>query len=291
MEWRRMSLEPFIIQSKESTVDQPVLLTIAPWMASFPEITAGFTSRLGGVSQAPFSTLNCGLHVNDNEADVVRNRKRIADALGQPFTSFTYGEQVHGKDIAIVSLNEQGMGRNSRETALQAKDGFITKEKGIFLCAQFADCVPLFFYDPVQRVVGLAHAGWKGTVLNISMATISLMTHTFGSQPSDIRAAIGPSIGTCCYEVDETVASRVRQVLEETQSTHEEREAVITDKCNDKYMLNLQQLNRKLIEQAGILSSHIEVTQLCTSCRTDLFFSHRKEGGSTGRMIAWIGLR
>ena len=158
------------------------------------------------------------------------------------------------------------------------------------LCAQFADCVPLFFYDPVRRVVALAHAGWKGTVLNISMATISLMKHTFGSQPSDIYAVVGPSIGACCYEVDVTVASRVEQVLDEIKATPEHRDAIITNNGNQKYMLNLQVLNRKLIEQAGILSSRIEVTQLCTSCRTDLFFSHRKEGGSTGRMIAWIGL-
>ncbi|MDR6551390.1 peptidoglycan editing factor PgeF [Paenibacillus qinlingensis] len=285
-------MEPFVVQpTLQPTEDLPVLLPIAPWMLSFPEITAGFSSRLGGVSQAPFSTLNLGLHVNDNDLDVIHNRERVAAALGQSFTSFTYAEQVHGKDIAIVTLDEQGMGRESRATALQAKDGFITKEKGIVLCAQFADCVPLYFYDPVQRVVGLAHAGWKGTVLNISMATISLMTHTFGSQPSDIYAAIGPSIGACCYEVDATVATRVWLAFEEAQIPQEEQEAIITDKGNGKYMLNLQQLNRKLIEQAGILSSHIEVTQLCTSCRTDLFFSHRKEGGSTGRMIAWIGLR
>ncbi|OCT17224.1 multicopper polyphenol oxidase [Paenibacillus pectinilyticus] len=283
-------MEPFVVQAQKTNEDQPVLLTIANWMSAFPEITAGFTTRLGGVSEAPFTSLNCGLHVNDRPSDVVRNRERIADVLGQPFDAFTYAEQVHGKEIAIVSLNEQGMGRTSRETALQATDGFITKESGIVLCAQFADCVPLYFYDPVQRVVGLAHAGWKGTVLNISMATISLMTHTFGSRPSDIRAAIGPSIGACCYEVDETVASRVRQVFEEIQMTQVEQEAIITNKGNHKYQLNLQELNRKLIEQAGILSSHIEVTQLCTSCRTDLFFSHRKESGSTGRMIAWIGL-
>ncbi|KRE90438.1 multicopper polyphenol oxidase [Paenibacillus sp. Soil766] len=285
-------MEPFVVQpSLQSNEDHPVLLPIASWMSLFPEITAGFSTRLGGVSQAPFSTLNLGLHVNDNQDDVVRNRELVADAVGQSFASFTYAEQVHGKDIAIVSLNEQGMGRDCREKALQAKDGFITNEQGIVLCAQFADCVPLYFYDPVKRAVGLAHAGWKGTVLNISMATISLMTHTFGSRPSDIRAAIGPSIGVCCYEVDQTVASRVRLVIEETQITSEEQKAIITDKGNEKYMLNLQLLNQKLIEQAGILSSHIEVTQLCTSCRTDLFFSHRKEGGSTGRMIAWIGLR
>ncbi|OAS13627.1 peptidoglycan editing factor PgeF [Paenibacillus oryzisoli] len=285
-------MEPFALEpTVHSDEDRPVLLPIASWISLFPEITAGFSTRKGGVSEAPYSTLNLGLHVNDNPVDVVRNRERVAEAVGQPFTSFTYAEQVHGKDIAIVSLDEQGRGRDSRETALQAKDGFITKEKDIVLCAQFADCVPLFFYDPIQRVVALAHAGWKGTVLNISMATISLMTHTFGSRPSDIRAAIGPSIGICCYEVDQTVASRVRLVFEESQLSTEDQEAIIKDNGNEKYMLNLQLLNQKLIEQAGILSSHIEVTQLCTSCRTDLFFSHRKEGGSTGRMIAWIGLR
>ena len=143
----------------------------------------------------------------------------IAEAVGQPFEAFTYAEQVHGNEVTVVSLQEKGMGRASRETAIQAKDGFITNEKGIVLCAQFADCVPLFFYDPVKRVAGLAHAGWKGTVLNISMATISLMTHTFGSQATDIRAAIGPSIGACCYEVDETVANRVNDVLTDVKAS------------------------------------------------------------------------
>ncbi|MCY9669467.1 peptidoglycan editing factor PgeF [Paenibacillus alginolyticus] len=280
-------MEPFVKQDKE---DRPVLFTIANWMEQYSELTAGFTSRHGGVSQAPYSTLNCGLHVSDVPEHVVRNRELLAEAVGQPFEAFTYAEQVHGNEVTVVSLHERGMGRTSRETAIQAKDGFITNEKGIVLCAQFADCVPLFFYDPVKRVAGLAHAGWKGTVLNISMATISLMTHTFGSQAADIRAAIGPSIMACCYEVDETVASRVKHVLADIKASSEERQAVMVDKGNGKYMLNLQELNRKLLQQAGILSSHIEVSQLCTSCSTDHFFSHRKEGGSTGRMIAWIGL-
>jgi YfiH family protein len=284
---RETTVEPFVKQAKE---DGPVLFTIASWMEQYSELTVGFTSRHGGVSQAPYATLNSGLHVNDVPEHVIRNRELIAEAVGQPFEAFTYAEQVHGNEVTIVSLQEKGMGRASRETAIQAKDGFITNEKGIVLCAQFADCVPIFFYDPVKRVAGLAHAGWKGSVLNISMATISLMTHTFGSQATDIRAAIGPSIRACCYEVDETVANRVTHVLMDIKASSEERQAVMVDKGNGKYMLNLQELNRKLLLQAGILSSHIEVSQLCTSCSTDLFFSHRKEGGSTGRMIAWIGL-
>lgn len=281
-------VEPFVKQVKEG---QPALFTIESWMDPYEELTAGFTSRHGGVSEAPYSTLNCGLHVLDKPEHVIRNRELLAKAVGQPFDAFTYAEQVHGNEVTVVSLREKGIGRTSRESAIQAKDGFITREKGIVLCAQFADCVPLFFYDPVQQVVGLSHAGWKGTVLNISMATISLMTHTFGSQPKDIRAAIGPSIGVCCYEVDDTVATRVYAVLEEMNTSPEEQLRVISGKENGKYMLNLQELNRKLLVQAGIMSSHIEVTQLCTSCRSDEFFSHRKEGGSTGRMVAWIGLR
>ncbi|MDD9270043.1 peptidoglycan editing factor PgeF [Paenibacillus sp. GCM10023248] len=281
-------MEPFVQQTKE---DQPVLYTIASWMDQFEKVTAGFTSRHGGVSEAPYSTLNCGLHVHDLPDHVIRNRELLAEAVGEPFEAFTYGEQVHGNEIAIVRQADKGRGRTSRESAIQARDGFVTNEKGIVLCAQFADCVPLFFYDPVRHVAGLSHAGWKGSVLNISMATISLMTHTFGSQPSDIRAAIGPSIGVCCYEVDRTVADRVYAVLAEIQASQAEQLEVIRSKENGKYMLNLQELNRKLLRQAGILSSHIEVSQLCTSCRTDTFFSHRREGGSTGRMVAWIGLR
>ncbi|MFD0692736.1 peptidoglycan editing factor PgeF [Paenibacillus sp. GCM10027628] len=281
-------MEPFVEQKKD---DQPVLFTIDSWMKQYPELTAGFTSRHGGVSESPYTSMNCGLHVNDVPEHVVENRLLLAKAIGLPFESFTYAEQVHGKEVIVVSNQEKGMGRLTREGAIQAKDGFITNEKGIVLCAQFADCVPLYFYDPVNRAVGLAHAGWKGTVLKISMATISLMTHTFGSRPEHIRAAIGPSIGVCCYEVDDMVASRVYEALSDIGSSPDQAYPIIQSKENGKYMLNLQELNRILIEQAGILSSHIEVTQLCTSCSTDTFFSHRKEGGVTGRMVAWIGLK
>ncbi|MEW9698085.1 peptidoglycan editing factor PgeF [Paenibacillus sp. SI8] len=280
-------MEPFVKQEKDG---QPTLFTIQSWMDQYPEVTAGFTSRHGGVSKAPYSSLNCGLHVNDIAEDVIRNRQLLAEALGQPFESFTYAEQVHSNEVIAVSRQERGMGRSTRNSAIQAKDAFMTNEPGIFLCAQFADCVPLFFYDPVRQVVALAHAGWKGTVLNISMATISAMTHTFGSQPEHIRAAIGPSIGACCYEVDETVAGRVREVIPNAEAMSAKRWNVLQEKGNGKFMLNLQELNRILMEQAGILSSHIEVTQLCTSCKSDVFFSHRKEGGMTGRMIAWIAL-
>ena len=221
---------------------------------------------------------------------MIQNRRRLADALELPFEAFIFGEQVHGSEVQVVTAQDKGKGRTSREDAIQARDGFVTNERGIILCTLYADCVPLYFYDPVQQAIGLAHAGWKGTVLQISLEAISAMAHTFGSRPEHLYAAIGPSIGPCCYEVDARVISQVNEVLRQMDAPPETREQVYTQTSRDSYQLNLQALNRILMLKAGILSSRIEVTQLCTSCASDTFFSHRKEGGHTGRMAAWIAL-
>lgn len=281
-------MEPFVRNEREG---QPVLFDIQSWLERFPGLTAGFTSRHGGVSSQPFTSLNCGLHVEDDPEAVVTNRERLAGALGFSLEDLVFGEQVHSADVALLTQADKGKGVASRSSAIQSKDGFVTNEKGVVICALFADCVPLFFYDPIQQAAGLAHAGWKGTVSKISVATVSLMANTFGSKPQDVYAVIGPSIGVCCYEVDQTVASKVKDVLSEMESSDELETKVMTERPQGKFMLNLQELNRNLLLEAGILSSRIEVTQLCTSCSTEWFFSHRKEGGSTGRMAAWIAMK
>jgi YfiH family protein len=283
-------MEPFQKVTSEQD-EQPVLFYIQSWMNAFPDLTAGFTSRLGGVSEKPFASFNCGLHVNDLNEHVVTNRQRLAETLEIPFDAFTYAEQVHGNEIAVITKAEKGKGRASRVDAIQSRDGFVTNEKELVLCALFADCVPIFFYDSVLEVAGLAHAGWKGTLLNVAGATIQAMNEQFGSKPEHIRAAIGPSIGLCCYEVDQKVAEPVKRVIHDMNAAPGLLQKVLQPKMNQKYMLNLQELNRNFIEKAGILSSHIEVTELCTSCRTDVFFSHRQENGATGRMTAWIAMR
>jgi hypothetical protein len=209
-----------------------------------------------------------------------------------PFAANTYAEQVHGTNIVVVGAGERGAGCDSRESAIQAADGLLTAEVGVALNLMYADCVPLYFYDPVRRVVGLAHAGWKGTVGNIAREAVRRMAETFGSKPEELLAAIGPSIGVCCYEVDEAVAAKVRPVLEKIGATPAERVQVLQNgRTTGKYMLDLQTFNRLLLMEAGILSAHIELSHLCTSCNTDRFFSHRAEGGRTGRMAAWIALR
>jgi YfiH family protein len=149
----------------------------------------------------------------------------------------------------------------------------------------------LYFWDPVRKAAGLSHAGWKGSVLQIAEETVAQMRRLYGTAAKDLKAAIGPSIGMCCYEVDDTVIRQVENALKELgQVGIANREAVYRNAGNGKYMLSLQQLNRQIMIKAGIPVSNIEVTSLCTSCLTDTFYSHRKEGGKTGRMAAWIGI-
>jgi polyphenol oxidase len=273
-------MEPFIRHNRD---DAPEVYRIESWMAAFPGLTAGFTGRSGGVSKEPYHSFNCGLHVDDNPGDVAVNRKRLADTVGIPLESWTFGEQVHGCDVQLVEPGHSGRGTMSREDAFQAKDAFITRESGIVLAGLFADCVPLFFVDPVHRAVGLAHAGWKGTVLRVASGTIRAMEEKFGSRPENIRAAAGPSIGACCYEADDRIITRVRQEADV------EGAPFFTPSAEGKYKLSLQEINRQIMIEAGILPYHIEITKLCTGCNTRHFFSHRMEQGLTGRMAAWIG--
>lgn len=259
---------------------------IVSWTDNYSDLTAGISSRQGGVGEAPFESFNLALHVNDQEGHVIENRKRLAEQLGFPFEAWTCGEQIHGNHIFVVTESDRGKGRESRDDAIQNVDGLITDQRGILLTAYYADCVPLYFYDPVAQVIGLAHAGWKGTVHDIAGEMIRTMHSQFGSKPEEILAAIGPSIGQCCYEVDSVV---IRQ-LQEKMGSLEGNKAVDT-KENGKFMLDLKECNRQRLLKEGILPYHIEITRRCTSCQTDLFFSHRKEKGQTGRMAAWIGLR
>lgn len=284
-------MEPFILHHAENGCDY---LALDRWMDQYPFLTAGFTTRRGGISKEPYHSLNCGLHVDDQSGLVVENRRRLSEAAGIPFEGCTYAEQVHGKEIQVVTKALRGAGNDSREKAIQAKDGFVTNEPGIFLHALYADCVPLYFFDPVKKAVGLAHAGWRGTALQIAKSTVETMSAAFGSKPRDMLAVIGPSIGMCCYEVDEAVVARMAHLWEDLHNKDGKRsnpDRPYDQKADGKYMLNLQEINRQIMIKAGILPSHIELSTLCTSCQTDLLFSYRKENGKTGRMAAWIGLR
>lgn len=264
------------------------LLFIRSWMERDSGLTAGFTSRHGGVSSGEFGSLNCGLHVEDIHEDVVTNRHKLAEALHVDLQQCTYAEQVHGNKVLKVTRSHAGAGIDSRERAIQATDAFITNESGLFLHVMFADCVPLYFYDPVGRVVGLAHAGWKGTVLQIATHTLNLMHQEYGTKAEHVMAAIGPSIQGCCYEVNDTVVSQFSSLMQKLDISNTEANGnipIYESKQNGKYNLNLQQMNRQIMIKAGIMPSHIEMSSLCTSCRSDIFFLIAKK---RGKQAEWL---
>ncbi len=287
-------MEPFQWIEKQQ---QPSYFELSTWMEIDSELQAGFSSRLGGVSQAFQGGLNCALHVGDQQEYVMENRKRLADCAGFDVDAWTCAEQVHDNNVFVVKAEHKGAGLRSRDSAIQHSDALVTNVPGVVLTSFYADCVPLYFFDPVRRVIGLAHAGWKGTVLEIGVRTVEKMQQEFGSQPHEIRAAIGPSIGGCCYEVDDRVAGPMRKLWNEKIGDSSSGIGELDDlpfrsiPGKDTTMLNLQHINRQLLLKAGIQQAHIEKTQLCTSCNTDQFFSHRKEKGKTGRMVSWIGLK
>jgi YfiH family protein len=272
-------MEPFQLRSEDGDTS---LLMLQSWCES-NGVTAGFTTR---------QAMNMALHVGDDPESVLNNRRRVAEQLGWPYEFFTCAEQVHGNHLHIVTRKDAGRGREDRISAFANTDALITNEPDILLVMFFADCVPLYFYDPVTESIGLAHAGWKGTVSEIAVKTVEKMKEAYGVEPGNLRAAIGPSISGSCYEVDESVLQHVRPLLESLQvgkNTLEANTIIQPHENNNRALLDLKHLNRHLMIKAGILPSRIEMSSWCTASRTDLLFSHRKENGITGRMMSWLG--
>ncbi len=194
---------------------------------------------------------------------------------------WSFSAQDHHTVIRRVTEEDRGKGI-WREKDYQSVDGLITDVPGLTLVTHYADCVPLFFLDPVRRAVGLTHAGWRGTVSSIGPITVRRMREEFGTDPKDLKAAVGPSIGKCCYEVDDVVADRVRALAGISS------EQVLFPKENGRYQLDLWELNRQLLVGAGIPQTQITVSGVCTCCHSDLLFSHRATGGRRGGLAAFL---
>ncbi|MDQ0059415.1 peptidoglycan editing factor PgeF [Paenibacillus harenae] len=269
----------------------PSLFLLSEWGKANPDLTAGFTGRNGGVSGGQWRSLNVGLHVGDDAAVVVANRQRLADAIDWPFEAWTCAEQVHGNKVYKVTSADKGKGKLSLDDVIPDCDAIMTNEPNVLLTSFYADCVPLYFYDPEHGAVALAHAGWRGTVRRIAEETIRAMEKAYGSKPEALMAAIGPAIDSCCYEVDGVVIEQVEKVIASLGLSAETADIVLQKSDNGKAHINLKEINRQIMIKAGILPIHIELTKWCTGCRRDLFFSHRMENGLTGRMASWIGIR
>jgi hypothetical protein len=235
-------------------------------LAGQPLVHAVFT-RLGGVSQGHFATLNVGGSVGDDEQAVAENHQRIYAALGLGAGQVVTTRQVHGNRVAIVDGRQAG-------TVVPNTDGLATATPGLGLLLRFADCQPILLYDPEHHALGLAHAGWRGVAQGIARRAVEAMQEAFGSQPAALLAGLGPAIGPCCYTVGHEVAAAMGYVLPDWKAAMELQ-------GEDHWRLDLSAANAQLLAAAGV--THIEQAGICTACRNDEFFSHRADGGRTGR--------
>lgn len=258
-----------------------VYLTI-PAFTDTGLVAHAFTTRAGGVSPAPYESLNLGFHVGDDPGNVIANRERACRLLGTGLSRLVAGGQVHGNRVVTVDASLAGRGALSLEDALPGVDALVTATPGVLLSSYYADCVPLFFLDPVRRVVALAHAGWRGTVRRIGMATVRHMEQHHGCRARDILAAVGPAIGSCCYEVD-------RPVMEAAQACLPGR-VPARPAGPGRWLLDLPEMNRLILLEAGLEPGRVIMAGYCTACHVRLFYSYRAQNGRTGRMASLIML-
>lgn len=268
-------MEPFVLKEKEYFI-------LADWVREFPNLTVGFTTKNGGYSKGDFTSLNVGFHVADRKTIVCENRKHLAEKLAFPLDAWIGAQQTHEVKIEKVTNSDKDKGANDYESAFGHTDGFFSLEPGVLLTLCYADCVPLYFLHPKSGAVGVAHAGWKGTVHGIAEEMIRAF-QAEGIEASDIFVAIGPSICENCYIVDDHVIKLVQNKLE---GVERKPYNLISD---HQYKLNLKECNKEILLKTGVLEKHITMTDLCTSCQKDHFFSHRRDRGKTGRMMSFIG--
>jgi YfiH family protein len=250
----------------------------APALSALPWLAHGVTRRAGGVSAPPFDTLNLGLHVGDDPAAVVENRRRLAGRYGFTLDRTVCAEQVHGGAVAVVGPEEAGRGAVAFDAAVSGVDALVTVTPGLLLTLFFADCVPVLLADPVNRAVGVAHGGWRGLDAGVIANTVAAMRDAFGSDPARLVAAVGPCIGPCCFEVGPEVADRFPA------------EAVAPRAVGGKPHVDLPAVAARLLREAGIAPENVAVAGECTSCLCALYFSHRRDRGQTGRMAAFAGI-
>lgn len=243
-----------------------------------------FTTRSGGVSRGPYDSLNMAFHVGDQEAAVLENRRRVCSALGAAAEDLVAGRQVHGTRVCAVSGADRGKGARDLESAIPEADGLVTGERGLLLSSYYADCVPVMILDPVRRAIGLAHAGWKGTVGHIAGKTVLKMVNSFHTRPKDCLAVIAPSIGPCCYEVDSPVLDRLKESFGQWRD-------LVSRPAPGRWHLDLWRANQAALLEAGLLSENIAVAGLCTACHPELFYSYRGQSGVCGRMASLLMLR
>ncbi len=243
-----------------------------------------FSTRIGGASEGIFQSMNLSYTRGDKKEAVDENFRRIAGVLGREVEDFVCSDQTHTTNIRKVTEKDRGKGVLSEKDYAEI-DGLITDEPGLVLSTFYADCVPLYFVDPVHRAIGLSHSGWRGTVSRMGVCTLSAMKEEYGTKAEDVIVAIGPSICGECYEVSEDV------VLEFQREFKDVNLEFLYEKGEGKYLLDLWKANYRILIEGGVLPEHISVTDICTCCNPDYLFSHRASLGKRGNLGAFMSLR
>lgn len=261
--------------------EEVTYITIPAWAAQ--GVNIAFTSRLGGHSDPPYKSLNMGLHVGDQKETVIENRRKLIRAFSSDLRQLTCCQQVHSANVILVDRKMAGLGAEDLASALPDCDAMVCHTPGLILATFYADCFPVFFFAPKQRMVAVAHSGWKGTMGRIVRATLEKMQGACGSQPEDIEVLIGPGIESCCFNIAAELADLVKQ---EFPSFND----IIYEEPN-RITWDLKSTICQTLIESGCPAGNISFCDLCTSCHPELFYSYRRENGNTGRMGAFIGLQ
>ncbi len=282
IKWKKEGLlEGELMQVREK--GDVVYLTY-PSLERLDMVRHGFSTRLGGVSQGIYASMNLSFSRGDERGAVLENYRRIADAIGFDLECIVTSDQTHTANVRVVTEADRGCGL-TRARPYQDVDGMITNVSGLMLATFYADCVPLYLVDPVKKAVGLSHSGWKGTVGKIGLATVQAMEREYGTDPKDLVAAVGPSICQECYEVSEDVIGEFERAF-----SRDLWDKLFYRKPDGKYQLDLWEANRQVFIEAGVDAAQITLPGICTCCNPQFLFSHRASKGKRGNLGAFLGL-
>lgn len=248
-------------------------------------VKSAFSTRIGGVSKGCYESMNLSFDRGDDKDAVMENFQRIASAIGTNCHDMVLSRQTHTANVRVVTEEDKGKGI-VRERDYTDVDGLVTNVPGICLVTSYADCVPLYFVDPIKKVIGLSHSGWRGTVGKIGKETVRVMKEHFRCDPADILAAVGPSICQDCYEVSGDVIEKFKEAFDE-----KDWDNLFYRKNNGKYQLDLWKANESVFRESGICKEHIAVTNVCTHCNSKILYSHRETGDKRGNLCAFLALK
>lgn len=244
-----------------------------------------FSTKMGGVSEGIYASMNASFGRGDADENIRRNLEILSGAVGIDYTQLVFSNQIHEDEVRMVNAHDRGKGI-TRESDIKGVDGLMTDTTQVPLHTTYADCVPLYFLDPVKKVIALTHAGWRGTVKKIGAKTVQMMEREYSSKSKDILVCIAPSIGPCCFEVGEEVAEVFMEVFPKS-----EHSSILRKKPGQKYMIDLWTANKLILLDVGIQEENMTVTDICTKCNHDFMFSHRATNGKRGSLAAIMELK